>query len=176
MKRLLALAVLSLGLPLQARAAEPSKTTATYGNWTVTCAQAEAGKACQMAIKLDLTDDAGQRRPLLEMVIGPGEGGNGARLVLRLPLEVALRAPVTLAAGPKGDEAGEELLQGQYLACLPSGCLADAILTGGAVAALSAAAEAKVGFTALGDSRRILVPVDLTGFGDAWAALGLTAL
>ena len=167
--------------PAFAQTTEPSSTAATYGNWTVSCVQTADQKVCQMTTKLNLKGADGQLRPLLEVAIGQPPAGGDVRIVLQVPMDVALRAPVVVsvdAAGP--DKAATpkpqtELLTASYFACVPTGCIADTIFDANTLKSLQAAVSMNATFTALSGAKKISVPVDLTGFGDAWAALGLPA-
>jgi len=170
--------------PALAQTAEPSATTATYGNWTVTCAVQPdpVGKVCQMTTKLNLKASDGQVRPLIEVAIGQPADGSGVRIVVQVPMDVALRDPVVISVDQdpaSGDAQTQkpqtELVQASYFACVPSGCIADAPLDGAAMAALQGAATTNMTFTALGAPKKITVPVAMAGFGDALAALGLPA-
>ena len=60
-----------------------------------------------------------------------------------------------------------------YLACSPTGCLADAAAAADLIGRLTAARTVNVTFTSLNGGKRITVPVPLTGFGDTADALGL---
>ncbi|MEO8244544.1 MAG: invasion associated locus B family protein [bacterium] len=168
-----------------AQTAEPSSTAATYGNWTVTCATqpsadgAAAGpKTCQMTTRLNLKGNDGQTRPLLEIAIGKPANADAPRIVLQVPIDVALREPIMLAVGVAAGEATdnqprEDIGAASYFACAPTGCVADTALTAEMIAKLKTIPTTNVTFTALADGKKITVPVAMTGFGDAWAALDL---
>lgn len=179
MRRLALLLPILLASPALGQGAEPSATTATYGNWTVTCQQVAEARVCQMLTRLNVKGEDGQVRPLLEMAIGRPPAGGDLRLVLQVPMDVALREPVTLATNAEGattaDPAAPPLLTASYFACLPNGCLADAVLDQAGLKAMTAAATATVTFTVLNGNRKVAVPVALSGFADAWAALGEAA-
>jgi len=172
-----------LAAPLAAQTAEPSATTATYGNWTVTCTPATVAgtatpqKVCQMTTKLNLKGNDGQVRPLLEIALGMPPGGDAPRIVVQVPTEVALREALVVSVD--AETAGTDpkpqtdLLTASYFACTGTGCIADAALKSDVIAALKAAKTTNVTFTALAGAKKITVPVEMTGFGDAWAALGL---
>lgn len=165
-----------LAFPAFGQTAEPSSTAATYGNWTVNCVQADQGKTCQMVTRLNLKGNDGQLRPLLELAIGRPPAGGDLRIVMQVPMDVALREPFSLAAG-QGPEAADQapLLEASFFACLPSGCIADAVLEGAALKALRGASHATIGFTVLNGNKKFGVPVALDGFADAFAALGEAA-
>ena len=183
---LIALAFLALlTAPATAQTAEPSATTATYGNWTVTCGMAPVAadaapvKTCQMTTKLNLKGNDGQLRPLLEIAIGQPTGADAMRIVLQVPIDVALREPVVVSmdaqTGVADPKPQTDLVTASYFACTAAGCLADAVLKPDASALLQAAKTTNVTFAALAGGKKITVPVEMTGFGDAWAALGLPA-
>lgn len=167
-----------------AQSAEPSSTTATYGAWTVTCAATASDttasqKLCQMTISLSLKGNDGQVSPLIEVAIGRPPGDTAARIVVQVPIEVALREGLTVSVDAAGSDSAQtpkpqtDLANATYFACVPKGCVADAALTAEAIAALTAATATNVTFTALAGAKKITVPVPMAGFGDAWAALGL---
>lgn len=171
-----------LAPPLAAQTAVPSATTATYGNWTVTCGAVEVAgavpqKLCQMTTKLNLKGNDGQVRPLLEIALGMPPGGDAPRIVVQVPIDVALRDAllVSVDAGTAGADPKPqtELLTASYVACTTAGCIADAELKSNVIAAFKTAKITNVTFTALAGAKKITVPVEMTGFGDAWAALGL---
>ena len=166
--------------------AEPSSTTATYGNWVVSCAvpAGAAAKVCETTTHLSVKGQDGAVHPLLQVAIGMPPGGTSLRVVMQVPGDVALRAPVRLsldkaapdpAANPAAKTAApqDELVSASYFTCQPGGCLADADLAGVALARLLAAKSANVTFTAVAGAKQIVVPVSLEGFADAIAALGL---
>ena len=173
------LAVTLTAAPAFAETAQPSSTSATYGNWTVSCMQTADQKVCQMTTKLNLKGEDGQLRPLLEVAIGQPPTGGDVRIVLQVPMDVALREPVAVSLDTPGADAAAtpkpqtQLLTASYFACVPSGCIADAVLDRKTLKALQGAASMNATFSALAGGKKISVPVDLTGFGDAWAALGI---
>jgi invasion protein IalB len=184
----LAALALTLALPAYAQTAEPTSTTATYGNWTVSCALtvlASSGsqtpvKTCEMTTRLDLKGNDGQTRPLLQLAIGQPPGSETARIALQVPVDVALREPVAISldqtptTGDAQQAVPQELLvSATYLACSPGGCLADTAIAAELVGRLKAAKTVNVTFTSLNAGKRITVPVPLSGFGDAADALGL---
>lgn len=174
-----------LSAPVAAQTAEPSATTATYGNWTVTCGEAVVAgseapqKVCQMTTKLNLKGNDGQVRPLLEIAIGLPPGGDALRIVLQVPIDVALREAlvVSVDAQTSGAEPRPQtdLVTASYFACTPAGCIADAVVKAAVMEALKAAKTTNVTFTALAAAKKITVPVEMTGFVDALTALGLPA-
>lgn len=172
-----------LATPKAAQTAEPSSTTATYGNWTVTCsAVAETSppvRACQMTTKLNLKVEDGSLRPLLEIAIGLPPGAKAMRIVLQVPIDVALRAPIMISvdagAGGTVPMPQTDLLTASYFACTSAGCLADADFIPEASAVFKKAKTVNVSFVALNGGKKITVPVEMTGFADAWGALGLPA-
>ena len=175
-------------VPAMADTAQPSSTSATYGNWTVTCTMqaaadgsAAAQKFCQMTTRLNLKGNDGQLHPILDIAIGVPPGEKAVRMVLQVPGDVALRAPVVVSVDAANADATAtpkpqtELLQATYFACTAAGCLADGTLTAPAIATLQQSKTTNVAFTAFAGSKKIVVPVTMTGFGDAWAALKVPA-
>lgn len=177
MRWLIALALLTS--PALAETATPSNTTATYGNWTVTCAQSADQKVCQMVTKLNLKGADGQLRPLIEVAIGQPPAGGDLRIVLQVPMDVALREAVVLSTDAAGADPAAtpkpqtDLVTASYFACVPTGCIADAVLDKASLTTLKSVPTMTATFTALNGAKKIAVPVALDGFGDAWAALGV---
>jgi len=174
------------GLPAVAQTAEPTSTTATYGNWTVSCIMAQPAtgdaapvKVCEMKTQLNLKGQDGQSRPLLQLAVGQPPGSATARMVVQVPVDVALREPVavSLDQGPATDAQTpvpqEQLFAATYLACTPTGCLADSAVTDEVIGKLRGAKTTNVTFTSLQGGKKITVPVPMTGFADAADALGL---
>lgn len=165
--------------PVFAQSAEPSSTSATYGNWTVSCVQTADQKVCQMVTKLNLKAADGQLRPLLEIAIGQPPSGGDLRIVLQVPMDVSLREAVVVSIDAEGADPEvspkpqKDLISASYFACVPTGCIADAVLDGASLTSLQGAATMTTSFTALNGAKKISVPVPLDGFGDAWAALGV---
>ena len=185
MMKTVAFAIAMMAGPTWAQTAEPSATTATYGNWTVTCGTAAVEgatapqKVCQMTTKLNLKGADGQLRPLLEIAVGLPPGGTEPRIVLQVPIDVALREALVVSVDAQTAGADPmpqtDLVTATYFACVPTGCIADAVLKADAIAGLKATKTTNVTFTALAGAKKITVPVEMTGFADAWAALGLPA-
>ena len=187
-KILIAVALIT-GPAFAQTAAAPTATTATYGDWTVNCTMATAAtgdatpvKVCETTTRLNLKGKDGQLHPLLQIAIGQPPNAPAARVVLQLPIDVALRDPVALsldktpaADGQTSLPPQDDLLSASYLACAATGCLADAEVSGSLLARLQAAKTLNVTFSSRSGPRRITVPVSLNGFGDALADLGLAA-
>jgi invasion protein IalB len=153
----------------------PNSTQATYGNWTLACVQ----KTCQITTRLNLKSEDGRVTPLIEVAIGRPKEGGELRIVVQVPGDVALRAPVEVSLDGAGEGEGAAgakpqvaLVTASYFACVPGGCIADAVLDEAAVKALLAAPAMNTTFTTLAGAKRVTVPVGLNGFTDAWAALG----
>ncbi len=129
-----------------------------------------------MTTQLSMKGSDGQPHPLLQLAIGAPAGGKGLRIVVQVPGDVALRSgiEISLDKGAAGAVVPQEvLLSASYLACTAGGCLADAELGRDVLARLLAAKVANVSFVALTGAKKVMVPVALTGFADAAAALGL---
>ena len=177
-----------LALPVLGQTTEPTSTTATYGNWTVRCATSVPQttdrqppvKVCEMTTRLTLKGNDGQTRPLLQIAIGRPPGAETTRIVLQVPVDVALREPVTVsldqaAASEEAPKTApkEPVLSATYLSCSPRGCLAETEIAADVVGRLRAAQTMNVSFASLVGDKRIIVPVPLAGFAEAAAALEL---
>lgn len=181
-----ALFACALSLPLATslaaqEAAQPSRTTAVYGGWTVDCfttdpaegQEAAPVKRCEMQTKVHMQVEGGASRLILQMAMGPDGGDSDYWIVFQTPLNVMLREGVQLLVDiPEGEDAArpEPLLRTSYLYCEPARCLSQGALTGDQMTALSEAETVAVRFVGR-QGREFILPLVLDGMGDARAAL-----
>ena len=113
----------------------PSFTTASYGDWTLRCQQANGSRHCEVAQALLAQ---GQRDPIAVIAITR----DPARMAVQLPLNVTVRGPVRIAFEPNDPPIDLE-----YSHCLQGGCFAIVPLTPEMLKRLRAQAEtARIGF------------------------------
>lgn len=181
--RALLLATSLLGMisvtPVAAQnAGQPSSTTATFGNWLLRCRLIEASEnqicemthTIQVAARDEKTGQVSQPQVLAQIAIGRLPGDDALKIVLQLPLAVALRHPVTIRTAASAEafetDAAEPVVSPAYVYCQAGGCLADAVLAPETVDKLRSASHAQIGFTDM-QGREIKLPLAMNGFADA---------
>jgi len=127
--------------------AEPSSTTASFGDWVLRCQKVEAVRACEIGQTINVQ---GQQQPIAQIAIGrpaPKE---------RLRITVVLPNNVTLANSR----------------CLPMGCFADAEVPEDQLRRFRTATEQGRATFSDGGGREIALPFSFTGLAQALDALG----
>ena len=115
---------------------EPSRTTATYGEWLLRCERpGTPGEMCEVA---QVVSDQG--RQVGELAIGRPNASDGLRATVVVPPSVAFSGPARLS-GSEGD-AAVPTLDLAWQRCLPGGCFADARIADDAIAGLGRATRA----------------------------------
>ena len=100
--------------------AEPQRTTATFGDWTVRCVRPD--KAAQLCEVTQTLYDKSQ--PVAQTALGRPARGEKMRLTVLVPANVTLATPPRL----QGEET-DAPLELTWRRCLRAGCLADATLS-----------------------------------------------
>ncbi|MCZ4353033.1 invasion associated locus B family protein [Roseovarius aestuarii] len=172
----------TFAIPLSAQdAPKPSRTTATYGDWTVECytpdpvegQEAAPAQRCEMQSKVHMKVEDGTSRLIMQMAIGPEGVESDYWIVFQTPLNVLLREEVKLILNaPDGVdvELPEPLLSAAYLYCEPTRCLTQDEMTTEQMNALTETENTKIRFVGrLG--REFILPLSMNGFADARAAL-----
>ncbi len=115
--------------------AEPQRTTATFGDWTLRCQRPETGpQSCEVGQTLfDKT------QPVAQTAIGRPSRNEPLRLTVLVPVNVSLSSGVRMLGGES--EAGGPLLELAWRRCVPAGCLADAPVTDEALRRIRARTE-----------------------------------
>ena len=108
---------------------------------------------------------------------------HGILVQLPLPKQIAEKKVLEAVAVQKdvdgfhAENVGALMIgEPRFVSCTPAGCIADTALKSDVIAVLKSAKTTNVTFTALAGAKKITVPVEMTGFGDAWAALALPGL
>ena len=167
-------AVLAAALPpaagaLAAEDPAPSAFTATYGRWTVRCAQApgdgESVRRCAMEQRFLWRDDqSGQERVLLTVTLTAAKDG---------AMEATVLTPFGLLIGPglrlRADSGRETVLS--FHTCLPAGCVARGTLDPKAVWSFRAGAVLHVEADPAGGGDPFRLEGSLDGFSAASARL-----
>ncbi|CAL8981508.1 hypothetical protein RHODGE_RHODGE_02935 [Rhodoplanes serenus] len=147
----------------------PTRTTATYDDWTVRCETAPATppampqRICEIFQTQQLQ---GQAAPAWQVAIGRAAKADPLRLVVQMPVNVWLAVAPRLVL----DDKQPPLALG-YKRCMPAGCFADAELGDDMLRRLRARTEP--GRIEYKDAiqRDVAVPLSFKGFAAALDAL-----
>lgn len=150
-------------LPTQSQAQTPQRTTATYGDWTVTCVTDQGKKSCAVAQSQTIQ---GQRTPASEIRIGRATKGDSFRLFVQVPASVWLPSQITFFT----NEIQRDLTA-NFILCTPARCVAAAELTDENIKNLrSQSAPGKLVYKNASQAD-VSIPVSFSGLGDALDAL-----
>lgn len=153
------------GLAAAALAQAPTRTTATYEDWTVRCetAQGTAHKSCEV---FQAQQPPGQTSPVSQVAIGRAAKADPLKLVVQIPVNV------WLAGGPRilWDDKQPPLALA-FKRCMPAGCFADAEVSDDLLRRLRGRTEP--GRLEYKDAlqRDVAVPISFKGFAQAMDAL-----
>ncbi|MEB8387282.1 invasion associated locus B family protein [Rhodobacteraceae bacterium KMM 6894] len=162
--------------------AQPSRTTATYGGWTVDCyasnpvegQDAAPNKRCEMLTKVMMQVENGTGGGLLLQIgIGPNEDDSDYWVVMQTPLNVLLREEVRLFLDvPEGEGVSlpEPLMSTSYLYCEPGRCLTRGVLTAEQMTRLTEAESITARFVGR-QGREFILPLVMDGLADATKAM-----
>ena len=152
--------------PVKAPAEAAAPTTATYGDWLVTCpppAATGAAAACEATQTLMLED----KGPIARIAVGRLTKGGDLSFAVMLPAAVEFSAPVVL-----GSETAEApVLALGWRRCIPTGCFADATPAGTVSTAwVTQTVVGRMTFTD-GNGQAVALPFSFKGLVQAVAAL-----
>jgi len=102
--------------------AEPSVTTASFGDWTLRCQRLDAakpGRICEVALVLQAQ---GQQAPIAQIAIGRIANNEPLRVTAVMPVSVTFPSSVQIVIGEKDAKP----LDLPWRRCIPTGCFADA--------------------------------------------------
>jgi invasion protein IalB len=102
--------------------AEPSVTTASFGDWTLRCQRLDAakpGRVCEVALVLQAQ---GQQAPIAQIAIGRVANNEPLRVTAVMPVSVTFPSSVQIVLGEKDAKP----LDLPWRRCIPTGCFADA--------------------------------------------------
>lgn len=148
----------------------PDQTTATFADWILRCIGALQQRVCEIVqtVNVDILNAQGQsqRQPVLQVALGRVGPGAPLRLMVVLPNNVDLLAPVKLEGDP-----GQTLVILPWQRCLPVGCFAGLDVNETVLSQLRTRADA--GRVALkdGSARETVIAVSFRGFTQALEAL-----
>lgn len=153
----------------------PSRSVATYGNWSVACNMValrqsddttQTEEQCELVSQVNVRSEDGSIRPLLEVSVGSVPGDDTMRILFQVPGNAYLRSPVSLILDPPKEQPGdvipEDALNATFIRCDTGRCLADTILSGSDWARLNSAQTVIVSFVNVSGSR-IGVPLSMNG-------------
>lgn len=114
----------SPGAPVaQAISAEPSSTTASFGDWTLRCQRAgDAAKPVRICEVAQILQSQGQQTPIAQVALGRLAAGEPLRVTAVMPVSVSFPSSVQIVMGDKDAKP----LELPWRRCIPSGCFADA--------------------------------------------------
>lgn len=160
-------ALLAAGLfpRAEARAEEGKGYRKVFDSWALVCSEAEpkAGK-CQIVQALDVKQESGEAKRLLQASVGRLEGGK-LYLHLTLPLGVDLRPGAVVRVG-EGEQVNIP-----FTTCLANGCQALVAMPDLLVHDFRKRAAATIGFRPWNSQKTAQVQLSLKGFAQALTAL-----
>jgi invasion protein IalB len=152
----------------RASEAEPSSTSASYGDWVMRCQRlgdgADAERVCEAA---QLIHAQGQQNPVAEVAIGRLKKTDPLHLTIVLPVNITLRTPPSLSLKGKDVDG----LNFVWLKCLPGGCYANAPLKDDVVRRWKDETDARRIIWTDGAGRVSAVDLSFNGLGSALDAL-----
>lgn len=151
--------------------AEPSATTASFGDWVLRCQRLAADKperACEVSQTMQVQ---GQSAPVAQFAIG--RIGKGAQLRATAVVLPNLSFPSSLLVSVEKDPSSLELT---WRRCLPGGCVADLAVSDDQLKRWRTTSER--GRLTFKDAagREIAIPLSFQGLGPALDALAKEAL
>ena len=152
--------------PVKAPAEAAAPTTATYGDWLVTCpppAATGAAAACEATQTLMLEG----KGPIARIAVGRLTKGGDLSFAVMLPAAVEFSAPVVLGSAT----AEAPVLALGWRRCIPTGCFADATPAGTVSTAwVTQTVVGRMTFTD-GNGQAVALPFSFKGLVQAVAAL-----
>ena len=160
--RVFCLPVMSLTVlsPLAANA--ETKTEKTFGGWTVTCVESDkGGKNCSMIQSLAAVDkQTNRKRIVMRWAISNSKSHEQTQAVA-VPTGVSIKEGIRLFLG----EAEPIVIA--YTFCGPRVCVGSSPLDAKFIASIKASKKASASYV-LGSKQLVQVPLDLTGFSEAY--------
>jgi invasion protein IalB len=157
------------GMTAPSVATTPSRTTASFGDWTLRCDRnpdaTPPRRSCELGFAVQ---NPGEQNALAQIAVG--------RLASAEPLRFTAMLPpnVTLPAGPKLFIDGKEpaSVDLTWVRCLPGGCFATADVSDDLLRKLRSSATPGRFEYRDAANREVKLPVSFRGFGEAFDALG----
>jgi invasion protein IalB len=145
---------------------EPQRTTATYGDWVLRC-EIQPGPPLQKTCAMEqLAQVQGQTNPISRAAIALPAKGEPPKLIVQLPVNVSLSAPVTITYDSKDPGVSTP-----FRRCIPAGCFTEIDLKDDLQKKFRTSAEAgKIQFKDSAE-HEVAIPLSFKGFGQAFDAL-----
>jgi invasion protein IalB len=148
--------------------AEPSSTSASYGDWIMRCQRlgdgTDAERVCEAAQLIRAQD---QQNPVAEVAIGRLKKTDPPHLTIVLPVNIAFSTPPSLSLNGKDVDG----LNFVWLKCLPGGCYANAVLTDAVLRRWKDETDARRITWNDGSGRESAIALSFNGLGQALDAL-----
>jgi invasion protein IalB len=167
--------LLSLVLASTAQAADPvaqtqtpTRTSATYGDWSVRCDQGGTPpqKSCDLVLTIAGQGQNGQSTPMAQVLVTRPNKKESARLVMELPANVLIAPGIKLNYDDK-----QPPLALPFSRCFSNGCFASGPLADDAAKKLHARTDPGRIEYKDGNQKDIALPISFNGFAaayDAW--------
>jgi len=144
----------------------PERTTASFGDWVLRCETVaeQAQRVCEVALVMTVQ---GQSNPVAQVAIGRPTPGEGRRLTLVVPTNIAIGAKPQVSFA----KAGTAPIELTWQRCAPGACFASAPLADDTMSAINAQTEP--GRIAFKDAagHEVALPLSFRGLPQALAAL-----
>ena len=101
--------------------ADPSVTTAVFGDWTLRCEKPAPDKSQRICEAVQTVQLQNQPAPIAQIAFGRSSSSDPVRLVVLLPVNVLFPSSVKIGVGDKDPES----LDLVWRRCLPLGCFAE---------------------------------------------------
>ncbi|RBP18355.1 invasion protein IalB [Roseiarcus fermentans] len=152
----------------RASEAEPTSTSARYGDWIMRCQRlgdgVDAERVCEAAQLIHAQD---QQYPVAEVAIGRLKKTDPLHLTIALPVNIAFPTPPRLSLNGKDVDG----LLFVWLKCIPGGCYANAPLTEDVLRRWKDETGGRRILWTDGSGRESAVELSFQGLGPALAAL-----
>jgi len=160
--RILGGSALAIVAILPSLATAETKTEKTFGGWTVTCTETEkTAKSCSMIQSLATVDKkTNRKRIVMRWALSNNKSHEQTQAVV-VPTGVSIKEGVRLFLG----EAEPIVIA--YSFCGPRVCIGSSPLDAKFLAAIKASKKASASYV-LGSKQLVQVPLDLTGFSEAY--------
>jgi invasion protein IalB len=152
----------------RASEAEPTSTSASYGDWIMRCQRLgegiDADRVCEAAQLIHAQD---QQNPVAEVAIGRLKKTDPLHLTIVLPVNIAFSTAPSLSLNGKDVDG----LNFVWLKCLPGGCYANAVVTDDVVRRWKDQTEGRRIIWNDGSGRESAIALSFNGLGQALDAL-----
>lgn len=150
----------------EAPAGEPTRTTASYGDWVLQCFANTSPPSEPVCDISQVTQVQGKNLPFSRIAVAHPERGKPVKFIVQVPVNVSFATQVHVQTS--NDDAG---FVAPFATCTPNGCFAEFELKDDLLKKLHDATSAgKISF-ADSAGKDVSVPISFNGFGFAYDAL-----